>query len=319
MYIICGDEEYFINQEINKIIKDNKEKKLENFYCEENDLTNLLTLIDSTPLFQEKKLLIIYDLPFLEKTIAKKDLKIAQFIIEAIKKNTADIFIFVNSKLPSKDKIPANIFTDFCLSNTTNQTIFLTTKKLENKNLYDAIESITKKNGGQIEYSAIIELTLKLSNNLTIIENEIIKLLSNSKKITKEMIIENVEEVLVKDAFGFVNSFETNDFYLIWKQYKRKLNEGVEITNLIGQISQSFILANQIYSFLTVDKDLKNFASEYKVNQYRAKKIQNLIYKLGIKKIQSMIIRLANLDKEIKDGLIDAQLGFEKFLINFFI
>ncbi|WP_373456868.1 hypothetical protein [Mycoplasma sp. 1018B] len=63
---------------------------------------------------------------------------------------------------------------------------------------------------------------------------------------------------------------------------------------------------------------METYSQEFKINLYRAKKIYSLLNNLSINKIQNMIKYLAELDREIKKGIVNEKIGFELFLIKFF-
>lgn len=94
--------------------------------------------------------------------------------------------------------------------------------------------------------------------------------------------------------------------------------EGVEISVLIGQISQIFIIAHQIYAYKVCQLSIDQLSKDLRINSYRIKKISYFLSKVGINKIKKMILSLSKLDKDVKNGLVSEKIGFERFLITYF-
>ncbi|BBG40958.1 DNA polymerase III delta subunit [Mycoplasmopsis californica] len=315
MFIIYGQEKYFINKYITNIIKANEYAQVHNFYWNEiTDLNNIVETIASHSLFGEQRIICIYDCPYLETKISKNEQNSAQDLLNQILINDQDIIVFINN-LVSKDKIYTNFFTN-SLNSLSPTLLFANT--LNGFELNQEIQQIAMQSGAHIDNLAINALNRKLPNNLYLIQHEITKLAHLNSKITADLVENNVSNVYVEDTFGFSNSLETNSFDIIWRKYKEKINEAIEITSLISQLSQQLILADQIFLFMCAKYTIDDVANSLKLNPYRVKKVYSLLNILGIKKVQALILALAELDQEIKEGKTDEVLGFENILIRFF-
>ncbi|MBU4689792.1 DNA polymerase III subunit delta [Mycoplasma zalophidermidis] len=316
MYLIYGQEKYFVNEYIQQIIKANNNFELVNFYyADENKTVELTNLIGLNSLFQESRIIVVYDCPYFENKISKEEAILAEELAKIIEKNTQDTVVFVNTNIVKQEKIANNIFTKY-LMKFNPKLLFANT--LTGSDLTKKINQIVHDLGGQIDNISINALLRKVPNDLYLINLELIKLVNLNKIITVDMIEKTIGETFNEDVFGFSNSFESNNFNLIWIKYKEKINEGVDISLLIAQASQLFILANEIYCYSLAKKNLSDLADDFKLNFYRVKKVYSLLTILGIKRIQSMIKHLAKLDREIKSGQTDPEIGFERFLINYF-
>nr|WP_235750714.1 hypothetical protein [Mycoplasmopsis agalactiae] len=147
---------------------------------------------------------------------------------------------------------------------------------------------------------------------------EIAKLSNLEKHISAEVIENSTVTTLGEDVFAFSNALETNNLGIIWSKYKEKMLEGIEISVLIGQISQIFIIAHQMYAYKVCHLNIDQLSRDLKLNSYRIKKISYFLSKIGINKIKKMILSPSKLDKDVKNGLISEKVGFERFLITFF-
>ncbi|ADN69112.1 DNA polymerase III subunit delta [Mycoplasmopsis fermentans] len=319
MNFIYGSEKFFIEQEINKIVKKFPNSAITTFNIENDEnVDSLIQFISSGDLFNKKRIIVINDLFYFEKKLSSNDETNVNNLIKSIDNNSSDELIFVNTNISNKEQINKNFFTNF-IFNKLQQNNFIEANSIDDNQLTKKVVSLVQQKGGTIDALATSALLKKIPNDLYLINLEIDKLINQNKHITENMINVSVIDIYVEDAFGFSNSFETNDFNLIWKKYKEKLIEGVDVTVLIAQTSQLFILANQIYAYKNIGKTLENLASDFKINQYRVKKVSYLLTRLGTLKIRRMIKSLAKLDQDIKEGKTDPTIGFERFLIKFFI
>ncbi|RMX35459.1 DNA polymerase III subunit delta [Mycoplasmopsis fermentans] len=319
MNFIYGSEKFFIEQEINKIVKKFPNSAITTFNIENDEnVDSLIQFISSGDLFNKKRIIVINDLFYFEKKLSSNDETNVNNLIKSIDNNSSDELIFVNTNISNKEQINKNFFTNF-IFNELQQNNFIEANSIDDNQLTKKVVSLVQQKGGTIDALATSALLKKIPNDLYLINLEIDKLINQNKHITENMINVSVIDIYVEDAFGFSNSFETNDFNLIWKKYKEKLIEGVDVTVLIAQTSQLFILANQIYAYKNIGKTLENLASDFKINQYRVKKVSYLLTRLGTLKIRRMIKSLAKLDQDIKEGKTDPTIGFERFLIKFFI
>lgn len=318
MYFICGSEKFLIEQQLENIKKENSTKLVESFdFSEDKNITSLLLSLNSQQLFSTSKIYIINSLPYFPKAPAKSDQRDANELLDLLRTNNTDVFVFVNEEIDNKTKISKNKFTDDFFNH--NQPVVLyQALPVDNASLFRMVQNMVKKYDAVIEDDAVNLLLLKVSNNLNMLEKEVFKLAHENKNITLQMVDKSVEYVYQEDPFGFINSFESNDFALIWQKYKEKIFEGAEITGLIGQLSQVLILAHQIYAYIKCNKSVDDLSKDLNINSYRIKKISFLLNKLGIIKIKKMILHLAAIDKMIKDGTIEDKVAFERFLIKYF-
>ncbi|WP_029512952.1 DNA polymerase III subunit delta [Mycoplasmopsis iners] len=318
MYLILGNEKYLIEQKIKEIQKQYPSYLFKNLYYESsNDMEIINQTICNNSLFEEAKIIVINNLPFLEKSIAKKDVFAIEQFIQNIVDNQQNILIFTNQNIDKASQLNKNIFTETLIKQMNSQ-IFELQKPSQQELINFAIKYV-KDNQGDIDYLSAKTLINKINPDLTTIINELNKLMLYNKNITQESIDKLTIETNFDDPFNFVNSFETNNFEIIWHRYLEKEKNSVPISVLISQMSQLFTLCNQIYGYIAIGKNLEQLSSDLKINLFRLKKVNLTLKKLGINKIKHLIMALALLDEEIKSGLVDEKIGFERLLIKYFI
>lgn len=317
MYVLYGNENYFVNKFIKNI--KNKYKNINSvFLSPPFSFDQIIDALDSGNLFAQKKIIIIKNFEFFDNNILKKDEIYIKKIINLLE-NSNDEIIFIVSNMKDKNNIKSNIFTNF-LSNLTslNKIKWFPCLELSNDKVPNFIIDIVQQQGGKISLTNAIKLQNKLPNNLEIIAFETEKLLQESQEITSNMIDISVSDYYIEDTFGFSNSFESNDFSSIWNKYFEKKNEDIDINVLISQISHTFILAKKIYYYLAEFKEKQIVANLLNLNIYRFKKIYKILTNYGFLKVKKIISTLSILDIEIKTGKVNPENGFEQFLIKFF-
>lgn len=315
MFILFGEEHFFIKNKVEEIKQKYSNYLIVNFSFL-NNLEELIETINEQNLFHNNKLIFIKNFPFFYKKIDKENEKNITELIRIIENNNNNELIFIVNELSDESKINQNIFTKYLFSKN-NLNIFKS-PKLSTSDITNEIIRLVKNKEGSISLSNAMLLQSMLPNDLMIIDDEINKLLLLNKNITKAMIENSISKHYVDDVFGFSNAIDSNDFFAIWKKYLEKLSFETEISYLISQIINSFLLSQKIFFYLENKKTLEEIAQETNLNLYRVKKIYKVLKKFGIYKVQNIIKFLANLDFEIKTGKTLPKIGFEHFLIKFF-
>ncbi|WP_036451982.1 DNA polymerase III subunit delta [Mycoplasma buteonis] len=312
MHLLYGDEPFFIRKEISKLKNEYQNKEIINFN-DNYSIDELNNEIDATNLFSQPRLFLIYEFPFLKaKKLNKKELLQAETLLKSLANNEMDEFVFIfNEKNFSK-----NFFTEQFLK--LKKLIIKETTKIDKKNLPDQIRNYIELHNGKINYLDVFYLLEKLPDDLTLIIQEIDKLLLLSKNIDKKIIDENITKYPIASAFAFINAVQKGDFYEIYSQYLNQKALGDTVIQLIAQVSWTFVLVNQVYSLQKINFNQKEMAAYLKVNEYRIKLAIDQLNHFGIKKVQKIIKNLAEMDIQLKTLQLDPDVVFEQFLIDNF-
>ena len=315
MFILYGEEIFNIENTIKKI-----EEKYNNYQKKEiiyfDNLNEIIDEIDSENLFFSNKLIVIKKFPYFTKKIDIENKKNIDAFLKSLERNTNDLLIFVVDEIDNLEKLNNNIFTSFLKQNKSVEWKWC--QKISLSQIPNEIIKIVKENNGQISFEDAILLQNKLPNDMKIISYEIQKLLFENKHISKEQINTSISNYYNEDIYSFSNAFNSKNFFNIWSKYSEKISFNIEISNLISQINNLFVISSKIYFFLLDKKKFEYISKELKINIFRIKKIYQILEIYGIIKIKAIIIFLADLDYEIKIGKIKPEIGFEQFLIKFF-
>lgn len=153
-------------------------------------------------------------------------------------------------------------------------------------------------------------------NNIT---NELNKLMSyklEDKHITNNdidslCITNNDEEI-----FALTDAIVKNDIKESIRLYNVFLDKNYEVTAMIGLIASQFRFLLQVK--LLYNKGLSNdkIASSLGVHPYRVKLAISNSYYYSKELLESYLVKLFELDKKIKLGIIDKNTAFELFILN---
>ncbi|WP_435130610.1 DNA polymerase III subunit delta [Mycoplasma sp. 6243] len=310
MHFIIGDEEFFINREINKI----KEKFLdENIftYRENYNLLEILDEISSENLFEQPKLFIVYNLNLLTATkTSEKDKEIIEYFKKVFMRQNKNALILVLNQI----KYARNNLTDFILS--AFKVIEL--HKINKYEIRTQIGNFIRSKGTKISQSNLIYLLEKLPENLFIIQNEVEKMTSYTDNLTKDIIDDFISDYKLNNQFAFINSIESKDVGKIYQKYLERSSEGDNEITLMSQIFSIFSLADRVYNLKELEYTDYDIMQQTKLQDWRYKKILQVIKLYGIKKIHNILINLAELDIQLKSSEVPSNVLFEIFLITNF-
>ncbi|MGL5520426.1 MAG: DNA polymerase III subunit delta [Metamycoplasmataceae bacterium] len=303
MYFIYGDEPLYIEKKINDIILKNNINNCINFY-DDSSFPDIIDSIVNTSLFNDKELIILNNINFNKSQ--------QEQIISFLKQEVNNIVLFVlNCKEKDLDK--TNALISFLLKKANSFSF----NKVDEKDLPNKIIELVEEKGGKINKLSAIYLASKLPNEMLIISSEIEKLLINDQEINEELIDSLVTKYQTKNVYGFLNALNNKDSLQVFKEYQEKINHGEEVISLISSISTILIICSEIDVLKKQKKSLQEIAEIMGIHNFRIENGNKLLIKMGIKKINELILSLAELDMDIKKGVIEEKIGFEKILLDF--
>lgn len=300
MEFIYGQEGFLINQEVNKLIKKYDIDPI--IYSNGESLDNILLDVSTASMFSDEKLIVIKNHPAFEKEMDSK------YFIDAIENNNdvKVIFSYETAKLDKKISL-----IKFLLSNA-KCTEF---KSIDSKNVIPTIKKIVEEKGGTIDNNALIQMANKLPEDLRIIMNEVEKLLFENHHITISMVNTSIGEYLKDDFFALSNSLTARDPIGIMHAYKKKKAASEDATYIISQISSTLSLALTVSSYREQGLSNSDISEKLKIHIFRIKKASELISSSNGSNIKELIKSLAQLDADIKMGIIDPEHGIEVYLL----
>ncbi|QKT05296.1 DNA polymerase III subunit delta [Mycoplasma sp. OR1901] len=308
---IYGDEEYFINNKIDELKSTFSEENIISFK-DDFTISELIETTSSFGLFASQKLIIVNDFELINtKKLKKIQEHFISSLINLLNNNHLHKIVFVNKK----NTFEKNDFTKFLIDNTR----VFNFQKLDSKSIINFIISYIGSKGAKISFSDATFLSSKLPNNLSIIVNEIDKMLKFTKDINYRIISNNIFNYALDDSFAFMNAIETNNLKSIYQKYKERFNEGDDIPLLVAQLRNIF---GSIYKVHILNIKLKmnvfEIANELKMQDWRVKKFIKLLNIYGIEKVKRILLNLSKVDIESKSLGVENYEIFETFLVTNF-
>ncbi len=311
IYLLYGTQNYLIDEKIKEIIKENKIDKynIEQFDLENNSIREIIDSSNTLSLFADKKILII-DNSFIftgsTKKIDEKDILLLDNYLDNINDNTIIIFKVNNEKLDSRKKIVTKI----------------------------------KKVAKIIEFNKLLDINSKIKELFEPykIDNNVIKYFIDRVGTDMELISKEIEKIKTyKDQDKNINenditnltnkNINTDIFYLLDNILNNNKEKAIESYNEMIKIGEEPIkilvmLANQFRLIYQVKELSKKGYREYDImdildqKQFTIKKAVERISKYKDTELLKYINDLAELDINIKSGLIDKNIGLELFILN---
>ena len=184
----------------------------------------------------------------------------------------------------------------------------------ENKNeLNDYAEFLFSKSKVDISQDAIDELTFRCED-VSSLEREIAKLVLYGDTITRKNVEEMVPRPLEDDIFALSNALLKRNHQDIMQIYNDLKLLKVEPINLIAMLSSQFRLLLSVAILKKEHKDENEIATILNVHPYRVKLSVGYLKQYDIDEVRKILIDLADLDEQIKNGQKDRYIDFELFL-----
>lgn len=320
LYLIKGNENYFIDEEIRKIKQDlfkkNKSVEVINFY-ETASFEDIIMSISNIDIFSTNKLIVFKNI-YLLNSKNKFNKKEIDIFLNEISENYSNVEIIFSQYLEKNDSsfVPSAIFKYL-----EKNAIVKEVSKINERDVFQFTNKLIKEKGGKIEHSYVLREFLSfLPNDLTLISNEIDKLLLENKTITSSMIFDNNLIVSSNIDWAFSNALiKYGNIGEIFRKFYEQLNYGNSGVKILEQISGVLYDSQRIYFLKLELNSLDDVAQKGNINIYRVKMLDSFILKIGYETIKKLIKKLSKLDLDIKKGLIDENLGIKIFMLNLLI
>lgn len=307
-YLIYGVDKYLIDKEIDKIIKKNKidNNSIIKYSLNEDSIDNILEDANTFNLFSDTKLIIVNNANIFTSSNDILTDKIINYLNNYNDKSYL-VFTLLSDKIDNRKKI-TKVMSD------KGNVIDLNKKDVD----INYIISYLKENGYQINMSDARMILNKVGNNLFSINNELDKLMLfklEDKVIDKNSIDLLINENIDSSLFALVDSITNKDKNKMLKLYHECLLESDPIM-IINMLANKYILLYQVKRLISDGYSDDKIAKELEVHPYPVKLARNMCYSYSVKEILDIILKLANLDKDIKLGNVNGEVGLEFLLLS---
>ena len=306
IYLIYGDEDYFIDKEIKKIKEKYKDYDLINYDMLETNISSAIEDASMISLFSSNKLIICNNCIFLTGSKCDIDHDIDS-LLKYMKINSDCILILVvnSDSLDNRKKIVKEL----------NKCNVIKCLKLKDYELNNFIKNYCKDNGYTIDNNALNLFLNKLTDNLYILSSELDKLFiyKNNKNITKSDIELVTSKVINTNIFDLINSIVEKNIDKSLELYDDLLIISEEEIKLIVTLANQFRLIYQVKTMYKSGFSELDISKKLEIHPYRIKLANNI--NISLDDCLLYLKKLSVLDEDIKSGKIDKKVGFEKFIL----
>ncbi len=310
IYLFYGLEQLLINNEVNKIIKDNNidDVSTSRYNLEEALLKDIIEDANTTSLFGDKKLIIVDNSYIFIRTTKKVIEQDTDILIDYINKPNPDtilIFIINNEKLDSVKKICKLIGVKGSIKEFNTPT---------NINSY----VLKLFDDYKIDNNCINLLIKRVGTNLNILKEEVDKLKiykTDNKTITREDIISLTNQNIDTNIFTFIDNIINKNKSDALNTYNEMLKLNEEPIKIIIMLANKFRLMYQACELSKKGYSIDEIADKLNSKRYPVQLAIEKGYRYDNNVLLKNLEELADLDTNIKIGLIDKEIALELFIL----
>lgn len=312
-YLLVGNQAIFLEKRMNEIINSLLPQKDDfNLSFLDSDsigIDDIVNELNTFPFGSEHKVVVLKNPSFLMEKKSKNDGNndvslLVNYLSNPVSFST--LIIIVNPKLDERKEITKS---------------FKKVMKVENiegpdkKQATEYIRKMFVNEGVKIDNEALQEFVIRVSEDYTLISNEIKKLKSYSDKITKEDIINLTPAKIEENVFELTDAIISNNKNKALKVFKDLRINNVDPVTMISLVAGQLRFMYQVCYLKDEGYGASSIASKLNVHPYRAEIALRKAYSYQQNDLLKSLVDLANLDLDIKSGIIDKDNGFEMFIL----
>ena len=303
VYLIVGEETYFIDETITKLKKSmqkqDPEVEVMFFDLDEQPVDYVIDEADTIPFFSERKLIIAKNASFLKATEKGKE-KIEHDVkrLELWMNNPSDtavtVFVAPYAKLDERKKV-TKLMKD--------KARLVDAKTPDNHDLYVWIDAEVSSYGKVITEEAKVRLVEMVGANMLQLRAEVDKMalyLGEDYEITESLVEELVAKTLEHDAFKMLNAYLTSNVKESLAIYHDLLRQKEEPIALVGLLASNIRSMNSVYYLSQQGYPQHQIASTLKMHPYRVKMILSQPNRPTTERLLQALYNLANVDLQLK-------------------
>ncbi len=301
--LINGESSFLINEQINEIIKDNK--NVSSFDMNGQRIEDLLIEAGYSSMFGEEKFIIVKNANFWGSgKLNESDSALLLRYFE--NPNPLSNIIFVcNEKIDSRKKIVKVVKDKYKI---------ITIPNLKSYEIEKRVEEYLGKKKYQIDKDSIKYIVTNCLNNFDLVMMEVEKIILyySSPCFIKKIDVENiVSKSINQNNFLFVDNLIEGNL----EKSLELLNElkilKVEPTVLLSLIARDIRIMLNIKRMLEQNKREYEILTDLKLMDWQLDKYLKKVFPYKIKELEEWLVKLANIDFKIKSGKLDKYYALE--------
>lgn len=304
-YLLYSDDKAILNKEIDNIKKSISINNDDIIYYDINNVEDIVNEAETISMFSNNKLIIIDSTSYLSDKKEVDNIKLLEDYFDNFNSNSYLLFICYSSSVDSKRKLVKLISTKGI------------SKKIEANDDYlcDYVINYFNNNGYKFDKFLATYLINRCGNNIDNLTNEMDKLMlykMYNKNITKDDINMLTDENIDDTVFDLVGAIIKKDTNKAIKLYNNFVLNGMDSSQIINLLASQIRLLFQVKRLYNEGKSNEEIAKilEFK-SVYRVKYLLSDSYYYTEKDLLKYLYKLAELDHDIKLGLVDGNTGIE--------
>lgn len=312
IYFYFGEESLIIKNKIERLIKETRadEYNITTYDFDEVSILSILQDAMTMPFMSDKKVIVIKNPRFLssEISLSEKEMEALNSYLASPLESTYLIIDANNIKLDERKEIVKRLKK---LPNAVE------TKELSEVEISGWIKRQCTVSGVDIKEDAIRAFYSMVGKNLINAKNEIDKLISYvgpSGIITTAVVDKVVVKEIQNDVFSLSNAIVDQNKPKIINIYRDLINSGNDVYYLFSLVAKSMREIYLVNTILQEGYKQADVAKMLRVSPGRAYYMVRNAKNLDLNKVKEYIIKLGDLDYQMKSGKVDIKAGFELFL-----
>lgn len=306
--LINGESFLLINEKISEIVGNSS--NIATFDMLENTLEDVLIEAGYVSMFQESKFIIIKNANFFgTEKLKDSDAEVLLSYLEHPSDQAVLIFV-CSSKLDLRKKITKLIKEKY------NLIIIPSLKYYEIEN---RVSENFRKNNFKIDNDTVKYIVQNGLNNYDIVMSEVekIKLFYNDPGYISFNDVQNlVSKSINTNNFLFVDAIVDRDLEKSLELLKDLKIMKVEPAILLSLIARDFRIMLQIKTLLELGKREYEIMTELGLQDWQLEKYLKKIFPYKVKELESVLIKLADIDLSIKTGKVEKYVALELFILD---
>lgn len=320
-YFLYGDENYLIDETLNRIKKlfvDDSELNFKLYTNENFDLEESIKYIMSFPLMNEKKLIVYKDVPFFrQKNKSEYSEKDAESFVDAIKENKEqNIIIIIDHKKNNDDTKYEKYFdsTNIIAKFIKEQGVLLNIYKFDDATLNKYVIKRFNKSNKVIDKVEAAYIVRIVGNNLETLYNECDKVISyvGDKENIERADIDNVIISSVDDnVFDMINFINNNKPEEALKLYGDLISSGEKPNLIIAALSNNYKNLAIVKGYMARSKNKSEIANLMGLAPWQVERLMTASKYTSFETFEEKLHLVTKLNVAVSSGNMDEKLVSE--------
>ena len=309
IYLYYGKDEFLVQVKLDEKVKsfDVDEININKYDLIENRSEDILEDLRTVSFFSDRKIVIVKNL----NNVLKEEEYLINEWINYLNKPNEDVILFIilEEMIDSETQLGKAIF---------NNAYIEEVKQLTKDDYPNYVNKMVKKYNYTIDEIATEELLERTNNDLTMISQELEKLVLftyDTKHINKDAVILMVNRNLEENIYELTNNLLVDNrvktleiYYDLVARNEDPLRIMNNVIRKIRELMHTKLLLERGYS----QHDIQD---HFNIKSGRAYYLVKSANEVSYSVLEDFIKRLSKLDHQIKSGQVEKKIGFELFLL----